>query len=316
MIPTSSSDAVIPHLEHVSPPKSRRKKRKRRAKRAAASTLDVPLPDMLLPGTFAYLPTDVRNMIYAVLFDDAPRKFFVIAAPGPLRQFQLRAGSDERQHDALAALRACDHTNEQLRIEARTYFYALRYFCVWAFGHEYLPFFVRWLEAIGPECRSALRSVNFAGSMWYQPIASLTIQLHALLRSCLSLENLTVEINIRHLFESCLPDLDAYLVDTESNQQGRPLNQDGVEALIDTVIQMKALKNFRMYLVHGVNPEGTWCGDDMEYRDFSTKKGNALAKGIRRKLRKRLLAVSPQNEAIVEVRYAGRHEQRYRGLPW
>jgi hypothetical protein len=255
-------------------------------------------------------------MIYAVLFDEAPSKYFVIAAPGPSCQFQLRAGSDERQYDALAALRACDHANEQLRIEARTYFYALRYFCVWAFGHEYLPFFVRWLDAMGPECRAALRSVNFAGSMWYQPTASLTIQLHALLRSCLSLENLTVEINIRHLFESCLPDLEAYLADNESDQHGRPLNQEGVEAWVGTVIQMKALKHFRMYLVHGVDPEGTWLGDDMEYRHFSTKKGNALAKGIRHKLRKRLLAVSPQNEAIVEVRYAGRQEQRYRGLPW
>jgi hypothetical protein len=69
--------------------------------------------------------------------------------------------------------------------------------------------------------------------MWYEPSIELDLQFQDLLRSCANLRRLTVQMNIWHLLNPCISDLDAYLNDTGAGEN--QMHQFDVSIWADTI---------------------------------------------------------------------------------
>jgi hypothetical protein len=296
-------------------------------KACTAPSPSAQVPHVPIPGTFAYLPPEIRNMIYALIFEN-PSDLNVIAAEKSDGQFKLARPYYKPQYDALMALRAhCivrqevfrskitrDVMADQLRLEARTYFYASQRFRVLSYGFEYLPLYVRWLEAIGPECRVVLPSVALAGCMWYKPAEILTMRSHTLLQNCESLRSLTIELNIRHLYEKSPNEIKAFLESAEEASSDEMVPHADIGTWVGTITKIPALKKFILQLGMGVDKR-----QESKYRNFEVseiRKGRLLAREVERQLEREVSEMSGRTELVIEVEYVGRYEQRYGGLPW
>jgi len=260
-------------------------------------------------GTLGRLAPEMRNAIYAMVFG-IPVKLLVVAVEGPSRRFQLRERSDQAEHDTLSTLQALGKTSREMRREVHTYFYNAVHFVILPYDYEYLPMFVRWLEAIPTECLAVLHSVYFAGNMWCQPDISLTARFHESLRSS-NLRDLRLQINIRHLCESCLPELDAYFTNDG------PVPRISLEAWATTLKELPELKCFRLDLVMMADKERVRLGKEPDYRNYNDQRGRSLADKIKRKLKAELRATGARNGAPIQVRWLGGSSERtYRGDPW
>lgn len=327
MLLEPSSGSTVHQDEHANPEKAFRKNKRRRRKGDPAPSSSAQVPQVPIPGTFAYLPPEIRNIIYALIFEN-PSDLNKIAAEGSDGQFKLARPYCQPQYDALVALRAhCivrqkgfrpkttrDGMADQLRLEARTYFYASQRFRVLSYGFEYLPLYVRWLEAIGPECRVVLRSVALAGCMWYKPAEILTMQLHTLLQNCESLISLTIELNIRHLYEKSPNEIKAFLESAEETSSNEMVPHADVGTWVGTIKKIPALKKFILQLGMGIDKR-----QESKYRKFEVseiQKGRLIAREVERQLGREVSEMSGWTELVIGVEYVGRYEQRYGGLPW
>jgi hypothetical protein len=271
MIPTPSCNTIskaMGHFEHTSHPSLPPEIHQHQESCAPLSLrlLDIaPHSTASGLGRLSVLPPEIRNTIYTLLLAP-PGPIFIVPSPGRNRRFQLREWTDTSQYEALDALRALTLTSRQARWEARTLFYASKHCLVLAYGFEYLPVFVRWLEAIGAECRTVLRNISLTGYMWYQPAARLTSRLHALIRDCGLLRVLTVQLHIRHLGETCAADLDAYFEYTGPQQHDGPLPQIEISAWAGTIVRLPDLDCFRLYLVMAVDKKKVRLGQERSFR--------------------------------------------------
>jgi hypothetical protein len=266
-------------------------------------------------GTLSRLPPEIRNNIYSLVLT-SPRAMFIVPAKQWRGAFHLREQSDTPSYEAVEALQTLGAVSRNVRQEVRTLFYATKHFIVLGYNYEYLPVFVRWLEVIGAECRAALRNLCLAGYMWYQPSISLTTQLHDQLRSCLNLHRLTVQINIRHLCESCLPNLMAYLNYMDPEPYDGPLPLIDVAAWAKTIVSMPKLNWFRLDLVMSVDEENTKLCRERIYEAFSSERGRVLAEDFESSLKKEIELQDPGRIGVVQVRYGGGDERSYHGAPW
>jgi hypothetical protein len=255
------------------------------------------------------LAPELRNTIYNMLFE-SPRCLFVEAAGDIYAKFRLRDSSEVSQYETLHALRVLGSVNREIRFEARTLFYASKHFFILPYGYEYLPIFVRWLEVIGPECRAVLRKVCFAGYLWYQPSITLTQRFQGLLQRCLCLRSLSVQLNVRHLFESSLPDLDAYF-----NFEG-PLPEFDITAWTETIAHFRKIKTFRLDLIMSSDGARTPLKRELMYMYFMNSRGQMLVEHIEERLRGRVNEVQARRDIDVAVRYVGTHERVYYGRLW
>jgi hypothetical protein len=258
---------------------------------------------------FMSLAPELRNTIYNMLFE-SPRCLFVEAAGDIYAKFRLRDSSEVSQYETLHALRVLGSVNREIRFEARTLFYASKHFFILPYGYEYLPIFVRWLEVIGPECRAVLRKVCFAGYLWYQPSITLTQRFQGLLQRCLCLRSLSVQLNVRHLFESSLPDLDAYF-----NFEG-PLPEFDITAWTETIAHFRKIKTFRLDLIMSSDGARTPLKRELMYMYFMNSRGQMLVEHIEERLRGRVNEVQARRDIDVAVRYVGTHERVYYGRLW
>jgi hypothetical protein len=263
-------------------------------------------------SAFVDVAPEIRNAIYEMVFD-APLPFFIVAATGTCGQFQLHERSDQSQYNAILTLQALGSITRALRREARTFFYASKHFLVLPYGYEYLPVFVRWLEAIGPECRAVLRTVCFAGYLWYKPHASITERFHDLLRGCTSIRTLTLQVNIWHLCASCITDLDAYL---SHDSADAPMPQVDVSEWAETVLRIVTIEKFRLSIVLGADLQRDT--DNMENGSFyfGAQHGKALAELVEGRLKERIEGLDAGRDVVVHVRYVGTDQRTYRGMPW
>jgi hypothetical protein len=327
MLPESGSGSTVPHAEPTNPYDASRRKKRLSKECDLAASFFLQAPHISRPGTFPYLPPEIRNRIYALLFNDSA-DLVVMAAEGSRRQFKLPRLHDQYRYDALIAQRAyyvasglptetpASHAlaPDQLRLEARTYFYARQRFRIVADGYEYLPLYVRWLDAIGIECRGYLPSVVFVGCMWRRTSKSLTTQFHTLLQDCRCLTSLTVQLDIRHVFEDSLKELDLLFQHPEGAIGRETVPQLDLVSWAETVAKLWSLKTFALQLVIGINQTQEVHNGQSE--ESERRKGEWIAKGVERQFIEQLLRMSDRNETVVEVNFFGREEEEYRGLPW
>lgn len=277
-------------------------------------------------GLFASLPPEIRNRVYALLFDDTT-DMVVAPAVGSKRQFKLARLHDQRKYDALVAQRAyyvpdrlpaavpLSHgiTVDQLQLEARTYFFARQRFRVLSYGYEYLPIYVRWLDVMGVECRSVLRSLVLAGSMWYRPSEILTQQLHTLLRDCECLTSLEVQLNVRHLYERSFSGLEEFFDYIEEPSSDETTPRPDMKCWMQTITKLPALQKFVLRLVVGIDKKQPHY---RKYEESERWNGELLARSVERQLKTKILEGAQEREIIIEAEFLERDEQRYRGLPW
>ncbi|KAF2828984.1 hypothetical protein CC86DRAFT_436609 [Ophiobolus disseminans] len=219
------------------------------------------------------------------------------------------------EFDVMSALRGDYTKSRDLRMEARSYFYAPRKSFVSAEGYEYLAVIVGWLDGMGWECREFLRKVCFSGLMWYRPTHVLTAQLHDPLRECTGLLILSLQLNIRHLYEAYSLDLDTYLRCTKRQLRDCPLPPVNVGDWAKTVVELPALACFNMDIVFGADTFKVSNGEELNYRAFGAR-GNRLTEQVGRELKQKISELSPGNEVVVKVRYIGGDERMYYGVPW
>jgi hypothetical protein len=266
-------------------------------------------------GTLSRLPPEIRNDIYLLVLA-SPKTTFIVPARQQRGTFSLRERSDSPSYAAVKALQTLGTISRIVRQEVRTLFYATKHFIILGYNYEYLPVFVRWLEAIGAECRAALRNICLAGYMWYRPSISLTTQLHDQLRSCFSLQRLTVQIDIRHLCESCLPGLMAYFNYMGPEPHDGPLPLVDVAAWAKTIVSMPKLDWFRLDLVLSVDEENTRLCRERIYKAFSSERGRILAEDVELSLKKEIELQDLGKVGVVQMRYGGGDERSYHGAPW
>jgi hypothetical protein len=259
--------------------------------------------------SFMRLAPELRNVIYDILFE-SPQCFFVRAVEGTYPKLCLRESSGQPQYDALQLLQTLGLVSQGIRFEARTRFYASKHFFVLPYGFEYLPIFVHWLEAIGPECQAVLRKACFAGYIWHQPSMVLTKRFQSLLQNCANLRLLTVQISVRHLCESCLPDLDAYF-DFDG-----PLPDIDITAWAETIAHLPELKDVRLDLIMSRDRAWTPLQEELMYMYFMDDRGKKLVEDLERRLRGRVDELRPGKDIDMTVRYAGTHNRMYYGRMW
>jgi hypothetical protein len=99
-----------------------------------------------MTANFLVLAPEIRNAIYDLVFEPSS-PFFIVVAEGNRSAFWLRARSDKHQDDVVRALEALSLVHQDIRREVRIFFYASRQFIILPHDYEYLPIFVRWLDA-------------------------------------------------------------------------------------------------------------------------------------------------------------------------
>jgi hypothetical protein len=264
---------------------------------------------------FAHLAPETRNAIYELAYE-SPLAFFIVVANDVLPSFRLRERSEQAQHDAVNALQAPELVNRQIRGEARTFFYASKNFLVLPYGYEYLPVFVHWLRRIGSECRTVLRSICLAGYMWYQPSTPLNRQFYGLLRSCVNLRRLTLQLNIWHLCDSCTAQLDVYLSINGPGPHDGPMPEIDVSLWAETIARLHSTHTVRLDIIMSLDRKRNTIAKEKEYIYFKSNKGRALAKDVERRLREHVEKMSIGREVKIFVRCVGKDERAYYGQPW
>jgi hypothetical protein len=265
--------------------------------------------------SFIALAPEIRNAIYGLIFA-SPSPLFV-AVEGNRPGFRLRERSGQSQDDVVRAMQAVSLVRRDIRRGARTFFYATKQLIVLPYGYEYLPSFVHWLDAIGPDCRAVLRTVCFAGYMWYRQSTPLTLQFHDLLRTCVRLRTLVIQINIWHFCEMCTCDLYAYLNFEGPEPHDGPVPAVDLRAWADTLVCLTELDTFRLDIVMSVDKTKLAFRTEIRYMPFATERGRALAEDVERRLRERMRGMkSSVSSAALAVRYVGTNERVYHGSPW
>jgi hypothetical protein len=269
----------------------------------------------VIPASFLALPPEIRNAVYDLVFGSLS-PFFIVVAEGNRRAFRLRDRSDKPQNEVVRALQALGLSRRDIRHEARTLFYATRQFILLPYGYEYLPTFVRWLEAIGSDCRAVMRTVCFAGYMWYRQDHFLTLQLHDLLRMCASLQTLVLQIDIWHLCATCTRELCTYLNFEGPEPHDGPIPMIDLTAWGNTLVHLPKLESFRLDIIMSVDKTREAFRKEIRYMPFATERGRALAKDMEIRLRERMIEMSEGSNAVLAVRYVGTNERVYDGSPW
>lgn len=265
--------------------------------------------------SFIDLPSEIRNAIYGLVLA-SPSPFFIVAAEGIRPGFRLRERSDRSQYEVLYTLQALSTVSRDIRHEVRTFFYASKKMIILPCGYEYLPIFVHWLNAIGRDCRAVLRTVCFAGYMWYRQSTFLTDQFHELLRTCVSLCTLVVQINIWHLSEICVRDLYAYLNFEGPEPHDGPIPDVDMSGWADTVVHLIELEEFRLDFVMSIDKTKEAFRKEIRYMPFATERGRVLAEDAERRLRGRVSEMNTVSNVAVAVRYVGTSERVYHGRLW
>jgi hypothetical protein len=313
LLPTVQSNSAANAMAHLEQSSSHLPSIKQLRHNEAVSPSLEPAPTRIYRSTsgFASLAPELRNAIYEMVFD-APLPFFIVAATYTYGQFQLHERSDQSQYDAVLALQALGSVSRELRREARTFFYASKHFLILPYGYEYITVFVRWLEAIGPDCRAALRTVCFAGYLWYHRLTSLTERFHDLLRGCISIRTLTLQINVWHLCASCITDLNTYL---NHESDDAPMPRVDISAWVEIILRIRTIEKFRLSIVLSVDSRRATDMEDGSFY-FSTENGKALAEHVERSLKEHVDEFGTERNVAVHVRYVGIDRRTYRGMPW
>lgn len=263
-------------------------------------------------GTLARLAPEIRNAIYELVFEIPQKTFLVAAAGGIPRLFQLRERSDEVEYDAVKMVQRLGGMGGQIREEVRTFFYASNFFQVCAYGFEYLPVFIRWLEAVGSDCRAVLHKISLVGFMWYELSEALTAQFYDLLSDCTGLRQLTIQLNIQHLYEKCISNLYKYLEhgSTEDSPEDSRNDSSGetsarlqidIDAWAELIAKMPGLKDFRLDFVWATDVSRVGADGEPYYRAFDKKSIKKLATSIKKQLKKRVREMDQGTEVAVEI---------------
>jgi hypothetical protein len=261
-------------------------------------------------GGFLHLAPETRNAVYEKVFE-TPVAFFVVAAPGTAGQFRPHGKSVQSHYAAIRALQTLGATSREVRKEARTFFYASKHFLVLPYGYEYLLVFNRWLEAIGPRCRAVLRNVCFAGYLCLRSPAVPTKRFQELLRTCISVRVLTLQLDIDHLYAPYTTDLEAYI---HQDQCDAPLPRVDVSQWAKIVMQMPKIEKIRLDIIRSADSR-----DDLEANAYffdRSKNGKILAADVRRQLKEHINRMDAKKDIIVQVNYVGTDRRAYCASPW
>jgi hypothetical protein len=125
--------------------------------------VEAPPSSLGRPGRIA---PEIRNAIYSLLLQ-SDKQIRIVADEHAVDAFTFRESSSESQYASMRILRKLSIVSSEVRREARTYFCAANSFTLCCYHYEYLPIFVRWLEAIGNKCKAVLKSVEMYGYQWY-----------------------------------------------------------------------------------------------------------------------------------------------------
>lgn len=264
---------------------------------------------------FMRLAPETRNAIYGMVFE-SPLPFFIVAADGPSPRFRLRERSDTLQYEAIAALQALGLGSRSMRHEARTFFYASKHFLVLPYGYEYLLVFVHWLDSIGPDCRAVLQTLCLAGYMWYVPSLALTQRLHDMLRTCVSLRTLVVQLSIWHLCEAQREELEGYLSFEGPEPHDGPMPVVDMTPWAQTIVAMPEIQTMRLDIIMSIDRARENIGRTREYIYFMDERGRALASDLERRLLEELAALGGRADVVVTVTFVGTNERVYHGQPW
>jgi hypothetical protein len=273
----------------------------------------LPLPAFEAPcvslGRLGRFAPEFRNDLYSLLLlsDDA---FIIRTSAETAGAFELRKGSHGSQHESIKALQSLQLVSTGVRCEARTYFYHSNRFMLRSYEYEYLPVFVRWLEAMGSECRAVLKKVQLHGYMWYEPSSQLTQRYHGLLCECTGAREVNLTVNLGHFCEASLPELNAYLNYMGPEPHDGPMSEVGVAEWARTIAGLTKLENFELELVWGADRERIRMGKERSLGGLSSKRGRALALNIQRRL-KGVVRDLCDRDVVMRVRYAGESEKNY-----
>ncbi|KAF1838119.1 hypothetical protein BDW02DRAFT_627451 [Decorospora gaudefroyi] len=235
-------------------------------------------------GSLALLAPEIRNEIYYCLLSSSTSLHPVPSAETENR-FKLCNRTTRAQHEMLATLQNLGFVNRQLRNEARTYFYAMNRLPILCDEYEYLPVFVQWLEV------------------------QHTRRLHELLRECRSARDV-IGLNLRHLCEQCLPELESYLNYSGPEPHDQVMPEVDVKEWARTIVGMEKVKVFEMNLALSADREKIRLGKERSVREFSDERGHVLAGYIEKRLRNVVRGLCERSIAL-RVRYQGGHDQTY-----
>jgi hypothetical protein len=259
---------------------------------------EAPCVSLGILGRFA---PEFRNDLYSLLLlsDDA---FIIRPSAETAGAFELRKGSHGSQHESIKALQSLQFVCTGVRREARTYFYWANRFMLRDYEYEYLPVFVRWLEAMGSECRAVLKKVQLRGYKWYQPSMQLTQRYHELLRECTGAQELNLTVSLGHFCEASLPELNAYL------SHDGPMPEVNVAEWARTIVGMRELTNFELNWVLSADrgrirskKESSPGGGEL-----SSERGRALAMDIQKRLIGAVRELCDR-KLVVRVKYKGEY---------
>ncbi|KAF1937186.1 hypothetical protein EJ02DRAFT_458941 [Clathrospora elynae] len=243
---------------------------------ATTTVFGVTYPGLELLGRLA---PEIRNAIYSFLLHSPNDRFFVVPTVNAYGKFKLRERSDDQQHEAIDTLNSLGAVSHEIRREARTYFYVVNRFPVLCYGYEYLSIWVRWLDAMRPECRTVLKNVMLHGYMWYQPSVESTQRLHELLRDCTNARHLSIHMSIRHMSEARLSELNAYLNYIGPEPHDGAMLEVDVSAWARTIANMEKLKVFELELVLSVDQEESRGEKERivhDFYEFAGERGRVL----------------------------------------
>jgi hypothetical protein len=260
-------------------------------------------------GMLGRFAPEFRNDLYSLLLlsDNA---FIIEPSAETAGAFELRKGSHGSHHESIKALQSLQLVSTGVRREARTFFYWVNRFILRGYEYEYLPVFVRWLEAVGSECRAVLKKVQLHGCMWYQPSSQLTQRYHELLRGCEGAQKLRLTMNLRHFCEASLPELNAYLNYMGPEPHDGPMPEVDVAEWGRTIVGLTRLEMFELELVWGADRDRIRMGKERSLDGLSSERGNALALNIQRRLKGAVRDLCDR-DVVVRVRYAGEYEKNY-----
>jgi hypothetical protein len=149
--------------------------------------------------------------------------------------------------------------------------------------------------------------------MWYEPSIELDLQFQDLLRSCANLRRLTVQMNIWHLLNPCISDLDAYLNDTGAGEN--QMHQFDVSIWADTIACLCNADTVYLDFIASFDRKR----DSLTakgYVSFMEDKSRTLANDVEARMRQQIEEMSTGREVNVVVKYVGIRERVYLGRPW
>jgi hypothetical protein len=132
---------------------------------------------------------------------------------------------------------------------------------------------------------------------------------------CEHLTMLTIQLNIRHLCESCVPELNAYINTVRPQPRNGPMPRVDVKGWVETILVMRSLKVFNLDFVISLDKAKLLLGKERSLSLLSGEKGRELAEDIEVRLFQELQEAKPGNGVAVRVRYGGRDKRTYEGVP-